>query len=139
MGWRERPSVGTGARCLLADACGASGSGAERGEERVHLDLAHRTIADGRVEHAGQREVKAAPVAERALRPDLSVMRFDDSLADGKAQAGASLLARRGVGDLVELPEDAPQILRRDPLPLVRDDHLVFALVLAQLDRDLAP
>src|SRR5213594_4027278 len=84
--WRVRPDA-----LGLPDACSASGGGAERGEERVDLDLAHRAIADGRVEHAGEREVEAAPVADGALRPDLPVMCFDDPLADGEAQAGAAL------------------------------------------------
>src|SRR5207247_2903341 len=72
----------SGQRRLTA-ACGARGGGAKRGEERVDLDLPHGAIADRRIEHAGEREVETAAVAQGALRPDLPVVRFDDSLADG--------------------------------------------------------
>src|SRR5262245_20165165 len=94
----------------LADPRGACRVRAKRGEERVHLDLPLGPVADGRVEHAGEREVEPAPIAEDALRPDLPVVGLDDSLADREPEAGASLLARGGVGDLVELPEDPLQI-----------------------------
>src|SRR5258706_14440150 len=80
--------------------------GAERGQQRIHLDLALGAIADRCVEHARQREMEPASIAELALGPDLSMVRLHDTLADGETQSGPSLLARRGIGDLIELPED---------------------------------
>src|SRR5690349_12618827 len=92
-----------GTSLILPDARGPCGSGAERGEQRVHLDLALGAIADRCVEHPRQREVEAAPVAEAALGPDLPVVGLHDALADGETEAGPSLLSRGGVGDLIEL------------------------------------
>ena len=40
---------------------------------------------------------------------------------------------------MIELAEDPLEILRRDPLSLVADDHLELALVLLQLNRHLSP
>src|SRR5262245_11885702 len=66
-GWLAARSVRAGVGCVngaggacQADPRGARRVRAKRGEERVHLDLPLGPVADGRVEHAGEREVEPA-------------------------------------------------------------------------------
>ena len=58
---------------------------------------------------------KVAPLTQRRFNPDATTVHLDDLLGDGEAEAGPALGLGVGVVDLVELLEDAVQLLRRYP------------------------
>src|SRR3954464_4213071 len=69
---------------------------------------------------------------------DRAAVQLDDLARDREAKAGAALLARAGVVDLLELVEDPLLVLGRDAEAGVDDRQLVELAVAPALDLDLA-
>ena len=98
---------------------------ARRGPARgARPSAAGGRAADG---HVVQRQVEGegAPLAERALDPDLAAEQPGDLAADRQAQARAAVLPAGPRVGLLERLEDDPQLVRRDADPRVghREGH----------------
>ena len=107
-----RPS-GTRTGRRLADR--GPGLGPARGRlERTAPTVPGWARGDGGHVVQGQVEREGAPLAERALDPDLAAEQPGDLPADRQAQAGAAVLAAGARVGLLERLEDDLQLVRRD-------------------------
>ena len=62
----------------------------------------------------GKLHLEGRALAERRFDPDATAVHLDDLLGDGEAEAGPALRLGVGVVDLMELLEDAAQLLSRN-------------------------
>src|SRR5580693_2725567 len=99
--WRVEPDA-------LREGAGQHALGIVGGE------WAHSMAARGERERDGKLDHERGPDTRRAVDIDRATVRFDDALGDGQAESRTFGIGRALIIGLIELVEDARELLRRN-------------------------
>ncbi len=86
------------------------------------------------VHHAGHGEGKSAALIERALYPDLAIVKLDQGAGDDKPKPETVVISRQRIVGLVKEVKDAGQFFRRDANSMVANTRDAACAVRARAD-----